>query len=436
MNSGFEVLVIGAGPGGIAAATTAAEAGLSVCLLDDNRSPGGQIWRGLWGQNARKNQHGRDFAEWTGRLRNSNCELWSGWQAIDAPASNTLRVERDGEVYDVVYRNLIVATGARERFLPFPGWTLPGIAGAGGLQALVKSGLDVRDKRIVVAGTGPLLLAISAGLADAGAKIVAIYEQASIAKLMGFGLTLARFPGKISEGFGYFRMLRGIPYRTGCWVKRAEGSSRLTDVTVTDGRVEWTHNCDWLACGFHLVPNLELPALLGCAIRNGYVSVNDWQQSSIADVACIGELTGIGGLEKALLEGEIAGGAAAGRMDRARQLAKRVRPLRNFARRLEEAFAPREELRALPSSDTVVCRCEDVTHSTIQASRSWREAKLHTRCGMGACQGRICGPQTEFLFGWNHIGLRPPVFPAKLSVLSQPATPGAAAHLNAVSQTD
>jgi NADPH-dependent 2,4-dienoyl-CoA reductase/sulfur reductase-like enzyme len=401
---------------------------MSVCLLDDNRSPGGQIWRGLSTQIARTTQHGRDFAEWTERLRDAKCELWSGWQAIDAPEPHTLRVERDGEVRDVVYRNLILAAGARERFLPFPGWTLPGVAGAGGLQALVKSGLDVSDKRIVVAGTGPLLLAISAGLADAGARIVAIYEQASLANLIGFGLTLAGFPRKFAEGIEYFRKLRGIPYRTGCWVRRAEGKTRLEAVTVTDGQVEWTHTCDWLACGFHLVPNLELPALLGCAIRNGYVAVNETQRSSVANVACIGELTGIGGLEKALLEGEIAGWAAAGRMDRARQLARRVRPLRDFARRLDETFALRQELRALPSSDTIVCRCEDVTRSSVQVSRSWREAKLHTRCGMGACQGRICGPQLEFLFGWNYTGSRPPVYPVKLSAFSQRATPGDAAH--------
>lgn len=436
MSSGFDVVVVGAGPGGIAAATTAAEAGLSVCLLDDNRSPGGQIWRGLSAQNANGNPHGHEFAQWIERLCRTKCEVWTAWQAIDAPSSHKLRVERDGEVRELAYRSLILATGARERFLPFPGWTLPGVAGAGGLQALVKSGLSVMGKRIVVAGTGPLLLAISAGLTEAGAKIVGIYEQARFARLVGFGVTLAGFPGKIVEGFGYLRKLRGISYRTGCWVKRAEGPSRLTGVTVTDGRGEWTHTCDWLACGFHLVPNLEMPALLGCAITNGYVAVNELQQSSAANVACIGELTGIGGLEKALLEGEIAGCAAAGRLDRAREQAKRVRPMRDFARRLDETFALREELRAVPQSDTVVCRCEDVTHSSLQASRSWREAKLHTRCGMGACQGRVCGPQTEFLFGWNYTGSRPPVFPAKLSALAQLATSTSDAQVSAVSPAD
>src|SRR6185369_10553151 len=125
-------------------------------------------------------------------------------------------------------------------------------------------------------------------------------------------------------------------YRTGCWVKCGEGSRRLERVTITNGRKEWMHECDWLACGFHLVPNLELPALMGCAMADGYVVVDEMQQSSVAGVACVGELTGIGGLEKALLEGEVAGWTAAGRVDKARSLAKPVRRMCKFARRLDE----------------------------------------------------------------------------------------------------
>jgi NADPH-dependent 2,4-dienoyl-CoA reductase/sulfur reductase-like enzyme len=414
----FDVVVVGAGPGGIAAATTAAAAGLSVCLLDDNRTPGGQIWRGLSAPSSKNGPHSRKFGEWAERLRRSKCEVWPGWQAIEAPSTRTLRIERNSEVRDISYRSLILATGARERFLPFPGWTLPGVAGAGGLQALVKSGLDVRGKRIVVAGTGPLLLAVSAGLAKAGAEIVAIYEQAPMRSLVKFGLTLVGSPSKIGEGAGYLSELRGVPYRKGCWVRRAEGLHRLERLIATNGRTEWSHTCDWLACGFHLVPNLELPMLRGCAIDHGYAVVDEMQQSSVRGIACVGELTGIGGLEKALLEGEIAGWAAAGNQRKARELASRVKGMRRFAWRRDQAFALREELRTLPSSDTIVCRCEDVTYSAVHASRSWREAKLHTRCGMGPCQGRICGPQAEFLFGWSYTGSRPPIFPAKLSTLS------------------
>lgn len=414
----FDVVVVGAGPGGMAAATIAAAAGLRVCLLDDNRSPGGQIWRGFDAESARKYPHGEEFLVWSNRLLRTGCETWSGWQVTDHPASNLLRVERNAEFRDIEYRRLILATGARERFLPFPGWTLPGVTGAGGLQALVKSGLDVRGKRVVVAGSGPLLLAIAAGLAHSGATILAIYEQAPLSRLVRFGFTLAAHPGKLNEGLRYRRKLGFVSYRTGCWVSRAEGSERVERIVVTNGRRQWTHDCDWLACGFHLVPNLELPRLFGCCIVDGYVFVDALGQSSVPGIACIGELTGIGGLEKALVEGQIAGFAAAGRESQARALTPQLQRMQRFAKRLGGAFELRDELRALAKPDTFVCRCEDVPYAELKECGSWREAKLHTRCGMGPCQGRICGAATEFLFGWKYAGMRPPVFPAAVSAVA------------------
>ena len=135
-------------------------------------------------------------------------------------------------------------------------------------------------------------------------------------------------------------------------------------------------------------------------------------------MACVGELTGLGGLEKALTEGEIAGWAAAGRESEARKLAGRLRRQREFALRMERAFAMRLELRALPTTETVVCRCEDVVHGDLERCASLREAKLHTRCGMGACQGRVCGAATEFVYGWQTTGIRPPLYPARTSTLA------------------
>lgn len=418
MSDSFDVVVVGAGPGGISAATIAAEAGLHVCLIDDNRTLGGQIWRGFREDTAKKYPHGHEFLQWTDRLKRTACELWTGWQATDRPSPEVLRLERDGEFRDIGFGQLVLATGARERFLPFPGWTLPGVTGAGGLQTLVKAGLDVRGKRVVVAGTGPLLLAIAAGLADSGAKIVALYEQAPLSRLLGFGLTLGSHPAKLAEGARYRRKLRGIPYRTGSWVVRAEGSGHVERVVITDGRKQWTLACDWLACGFHLVPNLELPHLLGCNVADGYVAVDAFQQSSVPGVFCIGELTGVGGLEKATPEGEIAGWAVAGRDADVRVLAPRLRRMQRFARDLDRAFALRDELRTLAEPETLVCRCEDVPYAALKECGSWREAKLHTRCGMGACQGRICGAATEFLFDWKVTCVRPPVFPAAVSTVA------------------
>jgi NADPH-dependent 2,4-dienoyl-CoA reductase/sulfur reductase-like enzyme len=418
MSDKFDVVVVGAGPGGIAAATVAAEAGCLVCLLDDNAAVGGQIWRGFKAETARNYPHGSGFIAWAMRLQKTGCEVWQGWQAIDRPASGVLRLERSGAVRDVGFGKLIVATGARERFLPFPGWTLPGVMGVGGLQALVKGGLDPRGKRVVLAGSGPLLLAVGAGLSTAGAVVAGIYEQAPMSKLASFALSLLAHPAKLVEGLRYRLKTLNAPYHAGAWIERAEGRGRVRSVTLTNGNKTWNVDCDWLGCGFNLVPNIELPRLLGCNIAAGYVEVDRMLQSSVPGVACIGELTGIGGLEKALVEGQIAGLSAAGREAEAFQLLPQRQRLQRFSNRLNDAFGLRPELRTLAQANTVVCRCEDATHGALRGCANWRQAKLHTRCGMGACQGRICGSATEFLFGWDNQNTRPPVFPSAVSTLA------------------
>jgi hypothetical protein len=146
--------------------------------------------------------------------------------------------------------------------------------------------------------------------------------------------------------------------------------------------------------------------------------VDTLQQSSVPDIACVGELTGIGGMEKALLEGRIAGLAAAGREAEAAALASRLKRLQRFAQKLDRAFALREELKTLAAPETLVCRCEDVQYSELKQYASWREAKLHARCGMGACQGRVCSAAAEFLFDWHDTSARPPLFPAAVSTLA------------------
>jgi NADPH-dependent 2,4-dienoyl-CoA reductase/sulfur reductase-like enzyme len=209
-------------------------------------------------------------------------------------------------------------------------------------------------------------------------------------------------------------------------VTRADGSEHLKSVTVSIGGKTREIACDYLGCGFHLVPNLELPRLLGCDVEAGFVRVDATQQSSVKDVYCVGELTGVGGLEKALVEGEIAGFAVAGR-SATHLLPRRDRQVR-FAQRLEVAFASRDELRALAAVETIVCRCEDVRRGALEKMRDGRDARLHTRCGMGPCQGRICGPATAFLFGWDSESVRPPITPARIETIAAGTTDVAAAQ--------
>ena len=416
-----DVLIAGAGPAGMSAAAAAAESGSSVIVVDDNPALGGQIWRGYSHSAATRQPHATAFQSLARRLQNPNIQLHPGCRIVSQPAPRVLRIESETGWHDIHYQRLILAAGARELLLPFPGWTLPGVLGAGGLQALVKSGLPIAGKRVVVSGSGPLLLAVAASMAKHGAHIAGIFEQASLARLLQFSVHLAAHPGKLVEGLRYRAATPSARYHASSWVMRAHGEQHLRAVTASAHGAQREIACDYLACGFHLVPNLELPRLLGCRIENGFVAVDSTQQTSIADLFCAGEVTGIGGLDKALVEGQIAGLSAAGKS--AAHLFRQRDRFASFARSLSAAFAPRAELRSLADPATLVCRCEDVPLHALHQKTNWREAKLHTRCGMGACQGRICGSATEFIFGWQNHSVRPPLTPARVeTIMGVPST--------------
>src|SRR5581483_183037 len=169
---------------------------------------------------------------------------------------------------------------------------------------------------------------------------------------------------------------------------------------------------------FGLIPNLELATLLGCRAADAGVAVDENQQTSVAGIYAAGEITGIGGLDLALAEGEVAGYSAAGNLDAAARLHSRRDQERRFSVALETAFALRPELKDLAPPETLVCRCEDVSLERVRKCIGWREAKLQTRCGMGPCQGRICGGAVEFLLGWKAESVRPPVLPARIGSLA------------------
>jgi NADPH-dependent 2,4-dienoyl-CoA reductase/sulfur reductase-like enzyme len=419
----FQTLVVGAGPAGMAAAVAACDRGRRVGVLDDNAATGGQIWRrGLSQESDSTSRSQRRLQQ---QFAHSGATLFAGRRVVSAPEPGTLDTWSDGEetVERFGYETLVLATGARERFLPFPGWTLPGVYGAGGLQALVRGGYDVKGKRVVVAGSGPLLLAVAAHLRQDGAQVIAVCEQAPLRQMLPLVLRLWNRPGKLWQGADLMRQLRGVPYRRGCWPVAAHGGGTgLERVELTDGRRRWTEPCDLLACGFHLVPNTELPALLGCRLQAGCVVVDSQQQTSVRGVFCAGEPTGIAGVDAALMEGRLAGLAAADGLRQDRRLMRRSAAERRFGFALDRAFALRPEVRQLSQPDTILCRCEDVRFADLAAMRwheeTWTDAKLQTRCGMGPCQGRICGPIVETLFGARNESIRPPLFPLPLAALA------------------
>jgi NADPH-dependent 2,4-dienoyl-CoA reductase/sulfur reductase-like enzyme len=411
-SAALDVLVVGAGPAGLAAAWRAATAGLNVAVVDDNPAAGGQIWRG-----EQSKPSSREAQVWFERIRSVNIRLLRGSRIFQQTQPGQLLAETSSGVTSLSYTKLILATGARERFLPFPGWTLPNVMGAGGLQALVKTGLSIAGKRVVIAGTGPLLLAVAGYLVERGANVLLIAEQASSLRLARFGVALFG-AGKSAQALELKRRLKNVKYLHDCWPVAAHGDEKVESVSLFQSGRTWQVECDYLACGFHLVPNLELAELLGCRIEDRVVSVDEFQQTSVPHVYAAGEATGIGGLELSLVEGEIAGLAAAGKRNEAEKLFRVRAKGQGFARILNETFALRKELRDLVKSETIVCRCEDVSFGRLQAHDSWRAAKLQTRCGMGPCQGRVCGSAVEFLFNWKVESVRPPVFPVRIESLS------------------
>jgi NADPH-dependent 2,4-dienoyl-CoA reductase/sulfur reductase-like enzyme len=408
-----DVAVVGAGPAGIAAAACAAESGARVVVVDESPNVGGQIWRPRVGQPplgaARR---------WIERLERSGAVVRSGASVVDAYQDDrgwfVLRIEQQGALVELRAHRLLLATGARERFLPFPGWTLPGVVGIGGAQALSKAGLVVRGKHVVIAGSGPLLLPVAASLRAAGAQVAFVAEQASLRRVVSFALGLWRRPAALVDAARYRAGFARASYRAGWWAREARGAGAVREVVLTDGRESRTVPCDLLCTGYGLVPNLELPRLMGCAIERGVVVVDEAQRTSVPGVWCAGEPTGIGGVDLALLEGQVAGLSVVGRLHDARRFFARRARLRRMAAAMEQAFAPRPELRTLATPETIVCRCEDVPAGAIDASWSPRQAKLYTRAGMGPCQGRVCGAALGFLHGWQADVVRAPVAPARL----------------------
>ncbi|MDL2354668.1 MAG: FAD/NAD(P)-binding oxidoreductase [Pseudomonadota bacterium] len=408
------MLVLGAGPAGLAAAAAASERGQLVTLVDDNPHPGGQIWRGGPGQW----RDGRADALWTLVCQRPNVRLILGARVLSAPAPQELLLEIEGRAHSIGWQRLILCSGARELLLPFSGWTLPGVTGAGGLQALIKGGMSIAGKRVVVAGSGPLLLAVADTVRRHHGSVVAIAEHRPLPGLVAFFAQLSlRHRGKLWQALGLFRQLAGVRYRTGATVVAATGERQLRSVTLRQGGRQIELACDFLACGYGLVPNLELATLLGCRVDQGKVQVDGEQLSSRANVWAAGEATGIGGVDKALAEGHIAGMRATEGTPAPSVRAARHRALR-FAGLLARRFGPTPALRALCKQDTIVCRCEDVLAAQLAEHCDWRTAKVLTRVGMGPCQGRICGAACAFLYGWQTPGLRLPVFPAAASILA------------------
>lgn len=429
MHDTFDVAIVGAGPAGLAAAAAAAGQGRRVVLIDSQAQAGGQVWRNdvMHGYPAIAERGIKDALSSPG-------VTWLPQTQVIGVGDNQLLLQDAQRGYYVAFNALVITQGARELLLPFPGWTLPGVVGAGGLQALAKQGWSLKDKRVVIAGGGPLLLAAAHTARKHGAVVLGIHEQAAAPDVRRFATGLWRWPAKLAQAASLKAGLAGIPYRFGSVVTAAHGNvmtagyvnDRLTAVDIEGPHGDERVECDVLAAGFGLVPDVSLARQLGCGMRpdtlHAQVEVDANQCTTRPGIFAAGEACGIGGRDCARIEGQIAGLAAAGAAVPSALLRKRDHA-RAFAIHLHKHFALTQRVRTLARYDTLVCRCEDVPFGAIRRHADARSAKLATRCGMGTCQGRICGAALTELGHGARNASRPPLFPARLSTLGEPAFP-------------
>lgn len=461
MTDSFDVIVIGAGPAGMAAACSAASNGARTLLLDENAGPGGQIYRAIAASPFRS---GRILGQaywvgenWINRLKRSGAEhrprttVWSLRAISDGVEIGTLG---DGVAQILKARQAIVATGVMERPMPVPGWTLPGVMTVGAAQTLLKSSAMVPQGEAVLAGTGPLLYLFARQLIAAGAPPALVLDTTPRANRLR---ALAHLPSFIAsryffKGIGLLAAVsRRVPVVRDVTSLAIEGAERAKSIRWRTDAGWQERGCDLVLLHQGVVPNIDLWSSAGCraAWNDGqacwHAEIDSWGQSSEAGILVAGDGAGIGGAEVAAIRGVLAGlqtahlcgGIDAGSRDlqarAAFQALARLLRGRDF---IDAAFlAPRWS--RIPEAETLVCRCEEATMGDLVAAMGdgasgLASLKTFSRCGMGPCQGRQCGlvvtealaaalgrPPAEI----GHFRSRPPVRPIPLGALAAiPAT--------------
>lgn len=452
-----DLAIIGAGPAGMAASVEAAGLGLSVLVVDENPAPGGQVFRGVEGAGARDAALGAEYRAGAALVRAFRAAPGLDYRPATTlwhldPEEGVLSLSSGGATQEAEARRVILATGAQERPVPIPGWTLPGVMTAGAAQILLKTtGAVPEGKRTVLAGQGPLLWLLAVQLLRAGQPPALILETTPV----------GRRRAAIREGGGLAALLGGrsllwkglalmaearlaIPVHRGTTGLRAEGDVRLRRVAWDGGSLP----CDTLLLHEGVVPATHIPLALGlehdwdAAQRCWRPRVDAHGASSHPRVAVAGDGAGIGGWEAAVAAGRLAALDAAHRLGRIGRdaLAERAVPHLAARRRalalrpvLDALYAPSDAVLAPLGDATIACRCEEVTAGQVrQAARLGatgpNQAKAYLRCGMGPCQGRLCGPTVAALIAGargvpvESVGLFRPRAPYKPITVGELAT--------------
>jgi len=453
----YDVAIIGAGPAGLSAAVTAAELGLNTVLLDENASPGGQIYRAI--ERAPKALHtilGPDYshgATLVAALRRSTVDYQSNSSVWQLNREREIGVLQNGQARFISAQRVLIASGAMERPFPIPGWTLPGVMTAGGGQILLKTGGLLPQQRVVLAGCGPLLYLLAWQYLQAGVKITALLDttakQRAAAPLLP---GLLGMPAYLRKGLAMLRAIRaaGIPQYKKITGLRALGETQLQAVEYQQ-KGRWQRlDTDLLLLHQGVVPNVQMSRVAGCEHLWDEdqlcwkPQLDAWGNSSIEGLMVAGDNGGILGAGAAELSGQLAALDCAYQLGRLSQTErdqraatghKQLAKERKARRFLDILYQPLPQFRRPPDDATLVCRCEEITAGEIRRTVELgclgpNQTKSFCRAGMGPCQGRLCGLTVAEVIAQQrgvpvaevgYYRLRPPLKPITLGQLADAA---------------
>jgi NADPH-dependent 2,4-dienoyl-CoA reductase/sulfur reductase-like enzyme len=450
-----DIVILGAGPAGMAAAAQAANVGLSVLVLDEQPHPGGQIWRDVARvAPLRGALLGKDYTAGTAfvhDLDQPGITHLGGASVWQVDPSGEVAFSQDGKAQVVRGRRILLANGALERPMPLPGWTLPGVMTAGAAQILLKASGIVAERAVLV-GSGPLIYLIAAQMVRAGVPPLALVETQTRGDFLWAARHLLRAMfglGYLLKGLGLLRELHraGVKRFTGVTAIAVDGSDRAEAVTFTAQGCAHRIACDTVLLHHGVVPDtqasrsLNLPHQWDPAQRSFRPLTDRWGRSASPAIFVAGDGAGIAGAQAATLTGQLCALAIAhdlGRLtDGDRDLAARPLRLRlalETAARpfLDRAYPPAAQA-LVPADGTIICRCEEVTAGAIRKSAAQgcigpNQTKAFVRAGMGPCQGRYCGSTvTEILSAFHDQSpsqtgtyrIRAPIKPVTLGELAQ-----------------
>ena len=451
----YDLVVVGAGPAGMAAATTGAGLGLRTLLVDEQSRAGGQIYRNvaavspsvatLLGADYRR---GLDLVQ---QLAASQAEVRHGALIWNIDRDLTITVQQDGRTHQARAAQLIAATGAIERASPLPGWTLPGVMNAGAAQVALKSSGALPAGRVVLAGAGPLLLLVAVQLLDAGADVAGLIETSAARSrwdALPYLPAALGAPSYLAKGMRMIGQLRKarVPWHTAATQLRIEGGERAEALAFVAGGRKHRLAADVVLLHHGVVPNTQISRLMrvlhdwDAAQLAWRPRVDAWGQTSHPGLRIAGDAASITGALAAEAGGALAALGAAEAIGRITAIDRDQR-----ARPLQRALAAQLRLRPFldalyrpplwlqqPADDTIVCRCEEVTAGRIRemarlGCQGPNQTKFFSRCGMGPCQGRMCGiAVTQILAAElgrtpEEIGayrIRPPLKPVPIAAIA------------------